>query len=46
MKCPECQLVEMLVEKVENDIVTHKCKKCGLELQKPLPEENEWKNVE
>lgn len=40
MKCPDCKLVEMLVEKVVNDTVIHKCKKCGKEIEEPLPKED------
>ena len=29
MKCPQCRLIERIVKCVENNIVTHECKKCG-----------------
>lgn len=29
VRCPQCKLVEMLVDKVTEKTITHKCKKCG-----------------
>lgn len=29
MNCPECQLLEMRVEKVVEDEIHYKCKNCG-----------------
>lgn len=29
MKCPQCKLVEMVVDKVTQNCIVHKCKKCG-----------------
>lgn len=29
MKCPQCKLVEMRIDKVTDNTITHKCKKCG-----------------
>lgn len=31
MNCPKCKLLEMRVERVENDTIYYKCKKCGKE---------------
>ena len=31
MLCPQCKMVEMRVEKVENNVIYLKCKKCGTE---------------
>ena len=39
MQCSQCRLVEMRVEKVENDIVTHKCPKCGAVIQEEIKDE-------
>ena len=39
MKCPQCRIVEMMVEKIEDNIVTYKCKKCGKVITEPLQEQ-------
>lgn len=31
MNCPKCQIIEMRVEKVEDNIIHYKCKNCGKE---------------
>lgn len=31
MNCPKCKIIEMRVEKVEDDIIHYKCKNCGEE---------------
>ena len=42
MECPECKLVEMRVDKVEDDLIYFVCKKCGKEITKTIEEvENE-----
>ena len=41
MNCPNCQLIEMRVEKVENDEIHYKCKKCGKEIIEPIPKEQD-----
>ncbi len=40
MQCSKCRLVEMRVEKVENNIVTLKCPKCGQEEQTEIEDED------
>jgi len=34
MNCPECEIIEMRLEKVINDEFFFKCKKCGKEVIK------------
>jgi transposase-like protein len=34
MKCPNCLLVEMFVNKVTDNTIHYKCKKCGKEIEK------------
>lgn len=29
MNCPKCQLIEMRVDKVEDEKIYYKCKSCG-----------------
>jgi len=29
MKCPKCNMVEMLIKSVQNNTVEYICKKCG-----------------
>lgn len=41
MKCPNCLLVEMLVDKVVENVIYYKCKKCGKEIEKEVIEEDE-----
>lgn len=41
MNCPECELLEMRVEKVENNEMYYKCKRCGKEIIVPIPEDEE-----
>ena len=36
MNCPKCQLLEMRVEKVENNEIHYKCKQCGEEIIKKI----------
>jgi Zn ribbon nucleic-acid-binding protein len=36
MKCPQCKIVEMLVTKVKNNTIYHKCKQCGREEQEEI----------
>lgn len=43
MNCPECQLLEMRVEKVVEEEIHYKCKNCGKEIIKNI-EELEKKN--
>lgn len=38
MNCPDCELVEMRLELVENDKLHFKCKKCGKEIVKDVKE--------
>ena len=40
MKCEKCRLVEMVVEKVENNLITHKCRNCGNEYIEEIKEKN------
>lgn len=39
MLCDNCKIIEMRVEKVECNIATHTCKKCGYTVTKEIPEE-------
>lgn len=39
MKCPVCKIVEMVVDNIEDETVTHKCKKCGQIFKEPIPKE-------
>lgn len=41
MKCPNCKLVEMIVERVIDNIVHYKCKKCGKGIEKEVIKEDE-----
>ena len=42
MECPECKMVEMRVEKVEDGFIHYVCRKCGEEVIKSIEEvENE-----
>lgn len=43
MNCPKCQLLEMRVDRVTNNEIHYKCKKCGKEEVKTI-EEIEKKN--
>ena len=44
MLCPKCML-EMWVKKVENNIMTHECKKCGEIIEVDISEiEDETEN--
>ena len=38
MVCPDCQLIEMRLERVEDDVFYFKCKKCGKEITKKTEE--------
>lgn len=40
MKCPTCKLVEMIVDRIEEENVVYKCRKCGETATEPLPEES------
>lgn len=39
MKCMQCRLVEMVVEKVEGKVITHKCRKCGSEYKEEIKDD-------
>lgn len=41
MKCKQCRLVEMVIEKVEDNVITHKCRKCGSEYKEEIKDEKE-----
>lgn len=41
MLCKNCKFIEMRVEKVEGDIATHVCKKCGYTVTAPIPKEED-----
>jgi hypothetical protein len=38
MKCKNCLLVEMAVDRIDGDIVYFKCRRCGEEIQKTVEE--------
>ena len=38
MNCPKCKLVEMRVDRVEDNVIHYKCKKCGKEETKLVEE--------
>ena len=38
MKCPQCNLVEMLVKENKDNIVTFRCPKCGKEIKEEINE--------
>ena len=38
MNCPKCQLVEMRVDRVENDVIHYVCKKCGEYIEQKIEE--------
>ncbi len=38
MECPNCKLVEMRVDKVQEDKIHYVCKKCGKEVIKDIKE--------
>lgn len=38
MNCPECQLLEMRVDKVVEEEIHYKCKNCGKEITKTIKE--------
>ena len=38
MNCPECEIIEMRVERVEDNTIHYKCKKCGKEVKKTIEE--------
>lgn len=31
MNCPKCQIIEMRVDRVEDNVIHYRCKKCGNE---------------
>lgn len=41
MQCSRCKLVEMRVEKVVNNIATHKCPKCGAEADAEIQDDED-----
>lgn len=38
MECPQCKIIDMRVEKVENNVIHYVCKKCGETLDKTIEE--------
>lgn len=44
MECQQCKLVEMLVKKVDGDIVEYVCKKCGNTHKETLINKNKNSN--
>ncbi len=38
MNCPKCQLLEMRVDKVIDDVIHYVCKNCGKEVIKSVEE--------
>ena len=41
MKCPQCRLVEMVVQEVKNNQVIMQCRKCGYKTTIEEPKEEE-----
>lgn len=41
MECPECKIVEMRVDRVEDEVMHFVCKKCGKEIEKKIQEVEE-----
>ena len=41
MNCPKCLLLEMRVDRVEDNKMYYKCKNCGTEEVVELPEDEE-----
>lgn len=40
MKCPNCRLTEMIVEKIFDNKVKHYCRNCGTTEITDMPKEN------
>ncbi len=46
MKCPQCKMVEMVLEEVKGNKIRLKCRKCGYELNTQFKEDKTASKLE